>query len=128
MKFNCFLFPLDMVYLTYDSWHILLDMSAFHSSRPDGSQPCVFCRRQDYGYAPRPIPPGLLKYHCRWVGCMLQPCVHDAPAWPFSSRCGCLQDGVFIRYSRWIPLLALFLAGVWGVLIALLVRLIFFGS
>jgi hypothetical protein len=121
---NIFWFPRDLFYLTVDSFRISMDMIVYRPMRESNVQPCIHCRKVDVGYRPRLLPSGLRKYQNRWMGCALQTCVQKRKASEKGPRRVCMQDGGFVKYSRWISCLCGGLLLIWGSLFYLLLQMI----
>lgn len=119
-------FPLDLFYLTLDALRISLDGFVYFPIRSDRDQPCIHCKNQDCGYSPRPLPPGMRKYHNKWLGLRIQPCTRKEIGEDHISRYVCDQDGAFVKYaSGWIRFLSILLLLFWIWVIRLILRFVF---
>lgn len=148
--FNFLLIPLDFAYLTFDLWRIWLNASAHGATGfTQKKQACIFCQHQDAGDAPRKAPPGVRKYRNRWMIHWVQPCLmaRKRSKYEMSGNLSdstlkrlaesstdtaptvhslCMQDHMFVTYSRRLPLLTLLATAIWIALFLGIFQLVIF--
>jgi len=104
------LFPLDLVFLTLDSW-VITFRRIKRILKKEKDQPCHFCQGDDHSESPHPVR-SVLKYQNGWLVKLLSPCIR------FKRIDGrrvamCKQEGGFTRPPAIVPLVAVLMLTFW---------------
>ncbi len=105
-----FLFPLDLMYLTYDSW-IIGFRYILTLFRKEKDQPCHFCRGEDYREENHPVR-AVLKYQNMWLVRLVSPCIRVKQTGRKRVAL-CRREGGYTRATAGAPAMALFLTCFW---------------
>ena len=104
------LFPIDLIYLTIDSWLIGVRYVRSLVLR-EKDQRCHFCRGDDHREAGHPVR-AALKYQNLWLVRLVSPCIRTKPG---KSRQVpvCMREGGYTKATPLAPLMALGMTAFW---------------
>lgn len=111
------LFPLDLLFLTVDSW-IVGGRYLVRLIRREKDQRCHFCKGEDTSEANHPVR-SVLKYQNIWLVRLLSPCLRVRSESP-KRVVVCSREGGYTKASPLAPVLALGMTFSWGGLLTIL--------
>lgn len=109
------MFPVDFLRLTIDTWRLTLEGFSYRIMARNPDQPCIYCRGCDLDEVPRPMH-AKIKYWNLWMLRLLRFDLEFLEATGQVRKVAvCRNELGYIYTPFYLPVLALFLTGVWVV-------------